>query len=258
MDRITSTEVKEPGRRRSRVMKTGTRLLIVVAVALLLLALTIPLQYLVRSEVVVGLSPESAHSHAHGTEEESQGSEEGHVHEGEEAAPEFAIGVNLIPNYGFEVGTYEQIWGWSTRPDNQGAVLYRDDGISHRGLASAAVSTNGLDVVDAGWLARLPVLPLEHDVVFEGYIKTEGLQGGSFLRVIAVTEVDGEMHVLFWATSDPVGGDSDWVSRSIRCSIPAETTAVWLEIGLDGNGRAWFDDVSLVVEESTEDGNGGG
>lgn len=222
------------------------------AVAVLaLLALSVPLQYLVRSEVVVGLSPQSAHSHAHGSEEES---EHGHAHEGGEGGIEahVQLGVNLIPNFGFEVGTYEQIWGWTRRPDSQGATLYRDDKTSHGGLASAAVATNGNDVSDLGWLMKLDVVPLEHDVVFEGYVRTEGLQGRAYLRVVAETLRDGGggTQVLFWASSESVSGDSDWSPRDIRCNIPAQTSGVWLEIGVDGVGSAWFDDLSLRVEES--------
>ncbi|RJP30053.1 MAG: hypothetical protein C4536_10805 [Actinobacteria bacterium] len=55
----------------------------VLAVLICLLAATIPLQYLVRREVVVGLPSDSAHSHAHVEEDE-------HAHEGEGEEEEHA------------------------------------------------------------------------------------------------------------------------------------------------------------------------
>lgn len=45
-------------------------LLITLAVLAVSLAASVPLQYLVRKEVVVGLPSDAAHSHAHAAEEE--------------------------------------------------------------------------------------------------------------------------------------------------------------------------------------------
>jgi hypothetical protein len=59
----------------------------VPAIIICLLAVTIPLQYLVRREVVVGIPSESAHSHAH-SEEESEHTHEGTSDEGQVEAQE--------------------------------------------------------------------------------------------------------------------------------------------------------------------------
>lgn len=235
----------------------GKALVPLVIVAIL--AVTVPLQYLVKKEVVAGLSPESAHSHAHGEEEggleHEEGEGEAHLDESDHPASDIPLGTNLIPNYGFEVGTREQIWGWSARPDTQGAVVYRDEGTSFMGLASAAVSTGGNEVIDVGLFMKLDELPIQHDVVFEGHVKTEGLRGRAFIRVIAETKSaeSEETTVLFWASSQGVSGSTDWTPQSLRCAIPPEATGVWLEVGLDGAGRAWFDGLSLVVKESGEE-----
>lgn len=231
------------------------------AILIFLLALTIPLQYLVRREVVVGIPSESTHSHAgHGEEEaqdhEDSGEEEGeHVHEHTEEeghlATEVNLGINLIPNFGFEVGTYEQIWGWTGFGPEQGEVVYRDDDVAYRGLASAAVSTNGINVDEAGWYMRLDELPLDHFVYFEGYLKTEALTGVAYLQVTLETREEGNDNplVLGWANSDTVTGDSEWTLLTLSLYVPPEATGVWLKAGLSGQGRVWFDELSLVVEE---------
>ena len=224
------------------------------------LALTVPLQYLVRKEVVVGLSSESAHSHAHGEEEDAHAhegsSEEDHAHEHPEEeghpATEVPLGTNLIPNYGFEVGTREQAWGWFAVGTGEGETVYRDGKTARSGLASAAVNTNGATVRGAGWLMRLDELPLEHVVVAEGYVKTEGLVGGAYLKITLETREEGDdrPQALGWAYSDVKAGDNDWTFVGARVEVPPQATGVWLEAGLFGRGRAWFDDLSLVVEEA--------
>jgi len=236
-------------------------LLVLLAAVLVILAVSVPLQYLVRQEVVVGLASDEAHSHAHGEEEDSHGdagSEEGeeeHAHEHTDSedhlASEVPLGINLIPNYGFESGTREQIWGWMKVGGGQGEAVYRDLDVARSGLASAAVATNGAIVDNAGWVMRLDELPLQHEVLVEGYIRTEGLAGAAFLRITLETmeESSGKQQVLYWVFSEAVGGDSDWTFCGASIYVPAETTVVWLEAGVQGQGKAWFDDISLVVEE---------
>lgn len=243
-------------------MHENKGLLIMLMAVLVILAVSVPLQYLVRHEVVVGLASDEAHSHAHDEEEQShtdEGSEESesehaHEHTSEEGhlATEVPLGMNLIPNYGFEAGTREQIWGWMSIEVNQGEALYRDVDTARSGLASAAVNTNGAVVNDTGWVMRLDELPLQHEVVVEGYIRTEGLAGVAFLRVTleAKEEGTGKQQVLGWVFSEAVGGDSDWTLCGASIYVPAETTEVWLEAGVQGQGKAWFDDLSLVVEEA--------
>jgi hypothetical protein len=224
-------------------MKDKKPLLILLVVIIFLLAITIPLQYLIRKEVVVGLAADNSHSHAHGEEEP------GHEEEGQ---PESNIesGRNLISNYGFEVGTYEQIAGWGRKGVDQGAVVYLDKNVAHQGFASAAVDTNGAYVSDAGWFIKLDDLPSDHDIVFEGYVKTQGLQGEAYLRILAegLKEGQEEVQLLVSPSTDDVHGDTDWTLSSLRCFIPPEATGVWLEVGVFGVGKAWFDDVSLIAE----------
>ena len=231
-----------------RDRKTAVTICVVIFFALVL---TVPLQYLTRKEVVVGLGSESAHSEAHSEGEDSHTDEGSNGQEGQPAI-EVTPGVNLIPNYGFEVGTREQAWGWFKVEVAQGETVYRDDDVARSGLASAAVNTNGATIDGAGWLMRLDELPLDRVVIAEGYIKTEGFTGGAYLIITLETWKQGQDKpvVLDRAYTDAVAGDSDWTFTSTRIYVPPEATGVWLEAGVSGQGRAWFDDLSLAVEEA--------
>jgi len=216
-----------------------------------LLAVTIPLQYLARNEVVVGLPSGSAHNHA---VHEEGGHEHTHEHEHTEdeghLATEVPLGVNLIPNYGFEVGTREQVWGWKSRGMEEEGIAYRDTGVAHGGLASAALSTAGETVDGAGWYMRLDELPLDHVVILEGYVRTQALAGAAYFMItLEKKDENGRSEALGWVYSDAVTGDSEWTFRHISIYVPPETTGVWLEAGMSGSGSAWFDDLYLVVEE---------
>ncbi len=236
--------------------RSGWRL---VVVALLALAVSVPVQYLVRREVVTGLASEHAHSHAH-EREEGYAHEEGEAHAGEghgeegHPASEIPLHRNLIANYGFEVGSRETIWGWGKKGEESGAYLWRDENRSFKGFASAAVSSQESDFVDAGWYMKLGQTPVGHDVVFSGQVRAEGLQGQAYLGIIVRGKAEAEEgpRTLVIAYADRVGGTTGWTPVELRCYVPLQADEVWLECGMYGRGKAWFDEVSLVVEEREE------
>ncbi|MDY6796153.1 MAG: hypothetical protein SWK76_12890 [Actinomycetota bacterium] len=229
-------------------LKSIVYLLVIVA---LLLGLSVPFQYLARKDVVVGMASEHAHAHEHKHEGGEDENEHEHTNEEDHPAADMPLGTNLISNFGFEVGTREQIWGWASTGKDQGAMMYRDDSISHQGMASAAVDTKGASVLGTGWVMKLDEPPVAHDVLVEGYIRSEGLMGEAYLMILAEGKEPGseETHLLVRASTDEVSGTSDWTLSELHCYIPPEATGVWLEIGVYGHGKAWFDDVSLVVED---------
>lgn len=227
---------------------------LIFVVVLAALALSVPVQYLVRREVVVGLASEHAHSHAHEHEEHAEGEHEGEGHEEEGAAPEVVIGENLIDNYSFEVGTRETIWGWGKRGEEWGAYVFRDDRTSCAGFASAAVSSQQSGFVDAGWYLCVGPVPPDHDLVFRGQVQAQDLQGRAYLGIIILGEADekGERETLVVTYSDDVGGTCGWTPSELRCRVPPGAGEAFVECGMYGKGRAWFDEVSLVVEEGTD------
>jgi hypothetical protein len=149
------------------------------------------------------------------------------------------------------VGTASEAYGWQKKGEEGGALVYRDENRSYRGFASAAVSSRESPFVDAGWVMLLGVLPLDHDIVFRGYVKAEELKGEAYLGIIVrgAAQEEGEMETLVTAHSDDLEGDRDWTQVELRCHVPPEARGVWLECGMYGTGRAWFDELSLVMEE---------
>ncbi len=231
-------------------------------VAALLLAISLPFQYLVRREVVVGIPAGEAHSHAHGEEEHAHagtepeqdhaGDEDGHRHRHTEEeghlASEVPLGTNLIPNYGFEVGTREYVPGWLRIFSPQGAVSYREEGEAYEGFSCAAVYAGDAPAQAAGWITMVSELPLDHDVVVEGYVRTELVQGGAYLAAVYEYVEDGQKRAEF-AFSPGVAGSSGWTPQAVRLYIPPQATGVYVQAVVFGQGRAWFDNLTLVVEE---------
>lgn len=234
--------------------RIGRSEVLTIAVIFAVLAVSVPVQYLVRRKVVVGMSSQHAHSHAHVVEEHEHAAEheEDHVHQEEgHPASNIPLGSNLIDNYSFEVGTRSSIFGWLKKGEEGGALVYRDENRSYRGFASAAVSSQESPFVDAGWAMPLGALPLDHDLVFKGYIRTERLSGEAYLGMIVrgSAQEGGELNTLVIAHSDDLEGDNGWTPVELRCHVPPEAKEVWLECGMYGTGRAWFDELSLVMEE---------
>jgi hypothetical protein len=246
-------------------MESRRKKLVAVGVIILLIALTVPIQYLVRKDVVVGLEAGAAHSHAHAEEghihidTETGGEESAHEHTDEEGhlAAEVPLGINLIPNFGFEVGTPDRAWGWLPLANEEGAISYRDGEVSHRGLYSAAVDATERETTGAGWITRFDELPLGHDAVFEGYIKTELLRGEAYLAVVYEFEGEGGSQDGAFTFTQGVGEMSDWTYVNARVYIPPEALGLYLEVLVYGQGRAWFDDLSLVIEEPAAPETGG-
>lgn len=230
------------GRRRRRV--------VFCMVLFLLLGLSVPLQYLVHRKVVVGLAPGEAHHHAHAHHEVEGGTAVSEHHHEEETDVGVPAGVNLVTNFGFEVGTLEQAWGWERTGTDQGCLVYRDAWRSYRGMSSAAVDASETWVFDAGWYTRLESVPAGQDVIAEAYVKTESLQGIAYLKVMAEGEKEGGgTTFLVWVSTPGLTGSRDWTPCTLRCHLPPQVTGLWLEVGVAGRGRAWFDDVSLEAVE---------
>jgi hypothetical protein len=210
---------------------------LLLLVVIVLLAISVPLQYLIHKEAVVGLPSTEAH----------EGGEEA----GDVQPAEVQTSTIVVTNFGFEVGTREKIWGWSQVGTDQGAVIYKDDNVSRRGFASAAVNTNGASVTDCGWFTKMDELPLSKELVFSGYVKTQVLKGEAYLRLICKGAPQGQdqSQLLASVSTDDLHGDNDWTLASLECFIPPEATDIWIEVGMFGSGRVWFDDLSLEVKE---------
>lgn len=216
----------------------------------MLLLLTVPLQLMVEWKVVTGLPPEGAHAHAHAHGHEA--GERDHEHEHEEGHDEEAFRGNLIPNYGFEVGTREQAWGWQPRVRGS-SVVYRDTKVKRRGSASGAVAGEALSSGPSGWVFRSDVLPRGKGLTLRGHLLSEAEWGGAYLLLRAFRR-DGEGRSLPLVEVSRVrtGSVSQWQEIVAQASVPHEAEGLEVEVGFYGKGKAWFDDMCLEVSVAPE------
>jgi hypothetical protein len=219
-------------------MSKHRKLLVALAIVFLF-CLSLLTQDFLQTHLKV--TAEEGHSQAHAEEEERAPDSEGKALEG---VPE----GNLVVNYGFEVGTYLEIYGWEPSGTPAGTAAYRDHAVKHSGLSSATVESsipsNDQYVV---WASRLNVIPAGYQVQFKGYIRTEGLTGRAFLQVSTFKITDSDTRVLATYSLDSTAPFSDWTLVEKIAYIPAETNFIVILVGLTGSGRAWFDDLYLEV-----------
>jgi len=108
--------------------------------------------------------------------------------------------------------------------------------------------------VEANWYSGLTPVPRGHDLVFEAYAKGEGVTGQAYLGVLVqARKEEGESRILVMSKCDALQGTNDWTPLRLRCHVPPESTHVWLECGMYGTGKVWFDDLSVKVEERAEE-----
>ena len=60
---------------------------------------------------------------------------------------------------------------------------------------------------------------------------------------------EGDEVLATFAFSQGVEGVSEWTFQDVRCYIPPEALSVYVQVTLYGQGSAWFDEVTLRVEE---------
>lgn len=237
-------------RRGARWFPVSKRELVLLAALLLL---TVPLQLLVQWKVITGIPPEGAHAHAHAHEHEVGGE---HSHEevdhGEEDHGEEDLGDNLIPNYGFEVGTREQAWGWHPRV-NGSSVVFRDEKVRRRGTASGAVAGEAVSSGPSGWAFSLPVIPRGRGLLLRGFVLSRLERGGAYFLFRASRHLEnGEVVPLVEASRVQDESLYDWEEMSLAAAVPPDADLVEVEVGMYGLGKAWFDDLSLEVVEAPE------
>ncbi len=243
-----SGEVKRSSEKGRSIMQRTRPKALCWAVAIFLI--TVPLQLLVQWEVVTGLPPGGAHTHAH---EHGVGD---HVHGHgcceDEGHDEEALRGNLIPNYGFEVGSKEQAWGWHVKVRGSSEV-YRDEQVRRRGTASGAVVGQALSSGPSGWAFYPDRFPRGEDVSLTGHLLAEVERGGAYLSLRAFRRgEEGVNRPLMEVSRVKDVSVSQWEEVSLKAHVPPEAEILEVEVGFFGKGRAWFDDLNLEVSDAPE------
>lgn len=219
---------------------TGKWLYIVLGVLLLAIVGGLTQLYLKDN---LQVAADSGHDHAH-AEESTDTSQ---------TSAEPATGDNLMINNSFEVGTDLSMDFWVPAGEDPGTSAWHDTSVSRFGFASATLlSRNSSRGVDLTWTQAILNAPAGKDVIIRGSIKTEGLSGNAFLRVMGILQTEQFTNYLVWLDLDSVTGTSDWQEVSGSFYLPPEVTLVKVAVGINGEGRAWFDGLSLVAAEHVQ------
>ena len=179
---------------------------------------------------------------------------------------------NRLENPGFEVswtqeadglialhaGALEPTHWWPTRTDPGNAAVFKwDENTAFSGSRSVSVSTRRQD----------PAVPRYE--AWNAFVGTEGLAGSTVtLRAMVRTEntdesarVEFRIHAFRGgiATGDPCGASArmpsnepGWVEHSLSFVVPDGADQLVVQLGIHGRGTAWFDEVSLLVDEGAE------
>jgi hypothetical protein len=133
--------------------------------------------------------------------------------------------------------------------DSSGEVLARknvstDSGISRDGNGSLRIDVTGTQTLT---LYRLGGIDLENAfLVYRAHIRTEDLQGETFLEMRCFFQSKGEFFSRNYQTA--LSGTNDWTVRSTPFKLrPGENPdVVELGIHVSGRGTVWIDGIELL------------
>jgi len=153
-------------------------------------------------------------------------------------------GISTL-NPSFEEGSGNLPKGWSAFGTAQ---FYWDSQVYRSGTRSLKI-TNSLDPAGgqriAGWLS--PVFKVQPfcEYIFEGYIKTQGATGETYLCILWYKEKKWLASYI----SQILSGTQDWAKVSVIDRPPKEANYLQLAFRSDNNQTyAWLDDVSLQIK----------
>lgn len=155
--------------------------------------------------------------------------------------PPAPAGTNLLRNGGMEDGDAQPI-GWTSTWAGTGKVAAaRDTAMAHGGKASLRVESVG---GAAKGNASQAVSGLAGKRVrITGWLRTDG----TVTAAIGAGCFDEAWKMLVWEPihTAPGGVPGEWVAFDKTVTIPAGTAKVSLGASIDGDGKAWFDDLAL-------------
>lgn len=158
--------------------------------------------------------------------------------------------ANLLLNPGAEQGKDKlpSFWFEAAIPAD-GLKMYRDNVQVHSGKFSFAISnTHKYDnKVCNNWAQNIVDVPSGKIVRLSAYIKTKDADSVN----VCLQCWGPERNMLAFASTLVLRGDQDWIlMHSQRIVVPPETTSICIRAVLTGLGKAWFDDISVVVVDA--------
>ena len=137
--------------------------------------------------------------------------------------------------------------GWRSAASIETSI---DTVVIHGGLQSLRIERNATSANTFTPVSTtIPVDFTGRQITLRGYLRVEGVKGNASLWLRE--DSDGSMVSFANSEDQHFAGTADWKQFSI--AIPAKEEAATLSAGvlLSGTGRAWFDDLELLVDGQT-------
>jgi hypothetical protein len=152
--------------------------------------------------------------------------------------PPAPAGTNLLTNPGMEAGETAPT-GWSSTWAGTGKVASRRDTQVFR-TGPAALRVEAVGGAAKGNASQALDGVAGRQVRVTGWVRTEA---GTSAQV-GLGAFDADWKMLAWETIHVAPGGQDWTAFERTVAVPAGAVHVNLATGIDGAGKAWFDDLS--------------
>jgi hypothetical protein len=149
---------------------------------------------------------------------------------------------NLLSNPGFETGTTMPD-NWTTFPPSPPGVTYEwDDSVFASGARSVSVESTS-----SGFGMWRQVVPVSPGTVYRlsGYVKGENVEPPGHCNLQVVFR-DAGGGILEWVDLSSHSGTISWIydfPHEVNVRAPANAATAEVNLYLQGQGRAWFDDI---------------
>jgi len=177
---------------------------------------------------------------------------------GQTNAQDTGESANLLTNGSFEQGgkmtegkTNPEAWEFGPTPTGKSIYVEEEPAKAHSGSNAIGIiseETTG-DAYAAWYSDRIEVMPGSVYAV-KGWIKTSDCIGrGAWLWIFGSSEKKGEMLpvTVILKPSSFFVDTQDWQEWSAEIQASADTRWLGVACRLDGEGKAWFDDVSVTL-----------
>jgi len=145
-----------------------------------------------------------------------------------------------VPGGDFEKAAGDQVVGWEQ--DSPGVSTFLDTTVAHSGRASARVENlPAAEYGRARFFQSVKVQPYRQYRI-QVWAKTDGLKGGPYVMVTAPTEKQRNLA----ETYVNIGPTQDWTACDLIVnSLNFDALRLYLGCGGGGEGRLWWDDVTI-------------
>ncbi|MEK6793968.1 MAG: SGNH/GDSL hydrolase family protein [Spirochaetota bacterium] len=155
---------------------------------------------------------------------------------------------SALTNGGFDEGDSNAFW--MTDAGDVDALFTRDTQVKYAGDASLRITVPPTE--KKAWPNAYQKIAVREGEVYliEFVLKTDGVTRGAYLSGDCLDEKGSRIS---YTGSSLVSGTVDWKKYSVRVTVPAKAVSMQVKTIVYGSGTAWFDDITAVRDERTEE-----